>query len=103
MASIDGDTTAVVAYMIYYFMREYLFNDVREDRVAAFFDDRLDWNRIVQRHGSRAAFKRHLRMSQSSFNKLLSYIPHDLKVNQVQGTQQGGAIIPVIHLYCTLR
>jgi hypothetical protein len=49
MASIDGDTTAVlVAYMIYYFMREYLFNAMGEDRAAAFFDDRLDWNRIVE-------------------------------------------------------
>jgi DDE superfamily endonuclease len=42
-------------------------------------------------------------MSHASFNKLLSYIRHNLEVDQVQGSQCGGAILPEIRLYCTIR
>jgi hypothetical protein len=58
------------------------------------FDDRLDWGRIVARHGSRAAFKRHLRMSLASFNKLLSYIRPKLEVDELQSLRGGVLSFP---------
>jgi DDE superfamily endonuclease len=39
----------------------------------------------------------------SKFNKLLSYIPPELKVDELQSARQGGAILPEIRLYCMLR
>ena len=42
-------------------------------------------------------------MQKDSFEKLLSYIRHDLIVNEVMAKPRGGAIIPELCLFCTLR
>ena len=42
-------------------------------------------------------------MSKESFDKLLGYIRHDLMVNETMANQKGGAIIPEMCLFCTLR
>lgn len=42
-------------------------------------------------------------MSEESFDKLLSYIRHDLVENEMMANPRGGAIIPEIRLFCTLR
>ena len=47
--------------------------------------------------------KRHLHMSLTSFEKLLSLIRKSLKVDSAMAQLQGGVIIPEIALYCTLR
>jgi hypothetical protein len=99
----DTDIAIVVAYILY-FLQEYLLKLQEEERAPALFDDCLDWGRITARHGSRASFKWHLRMLLSSFNKLLSYIRPELEVDILQSSRRGGgAIIPEIRLYCTLR
>jgi hypothetical protein len=42
-------------------------------------------------------------MSQESFEKLLSYIRHDLEVNETMANLRGGTILTEICLYVTLR
>jgi hypothetical protein len=99
----DTDIAVVIAYMIYFYMQECLFNTQGHSWLPALFNDRLDWGRIVGRHGTRASFKRHLCMSLSSFNKLLSYISPELEVDILQSSRREGAILPEIKLYCTIR
>jgi hypothetical protein len=85
--AINEDVAVFVAYMIYYFMQEYLLQARADDRAPALFDDRLNWARIIAKHGTRSSFKRHLRMSLPSFNKLLSYIRPELEVDELQSAQ----------------
>ena len=54
-------------------------------------------------HGKRKQFHRHLRMTLESFNLLLSYIKQDIQPNSMMAALRGGAIIPELRLYCTLR
>jgi hypothetical protein len=42
-------------------------------------------------------------MSQESFEKLLSYVRDDLKVNETMANLRGGTILPELCLYVTLR
>jgi hypothetical protein len=42
-------------------------------------------------------------MSLTSFNKLLGYSRDDLSVNEEMAMRRGGAIIPELCLYCTIR
>lgn len=73
------------------------------DRNPSLFEQRMLWNRIIERHSGRFPFKRHLRMEVESFDKLLSYIRADLEVDQRMAALRGGAILPEICLYITLR
>jgi hypothetical protein len=43
-------------------------------RSPLLFDQCLIWNDIVEKHSQRDAFRRHLRMSEASFHKLLDLI-----------------------------
>jgi hypothetical protein len=72
-------------------------------RNPSVFDQRLNWADYVTKHENRPFIRRHLRMPLVSFNKLLSYIREDLEVNQEMAARRGGAIIPEICLFCTLR
>jgi hypothetical protein len=74
-----------------------------QSRDPSVFDQRLNWEEYVRKHGNRQFFRRHLRMTVPSFNKLLSYIREDLEVDQEMASLRGGVIIPEICLYCTLR
>jgi hypothetical protein len=74
-----------------------------EPRVKSVFDQRLEWGKFIKRHGKRQFFKRHLRMKPKSFNKLLSYIKDDIQPDEAMADLRGGAIIPEVRLYCTLR
>jgi hypothetical protein len=74
-----------------------------EPRAKSVFDQRLDWKAFQTRHGKRQFFRRHLRMKKSSFKKLVSYIRDDIQPNEMMAELRGGAIIPEIRLYCTLR
>jgi hypothetical protein len=49
-------------------------------RNPSIFDQRLKWDEFAGKHGSRTVFKRHMRMSLASFNKILGYIRADLEV-----------------------
>jgi hypothetical protein len=67
-------------------------------------EQRLNWDNYVEKRNRRPEeFRRHLRMSLQSFNKLLGYIRHDLEVNELMASLRGGTIIPEICLFCTLR
>jgi len=80
-----------------------MYNAITHEKTPSLFEQRLNWNEIVRKHGARQAFRRHLRMSTASFDKLLSYIKADLEVNERMASLRGGAILPEIKLYCTLR
>ena len=47
--------------------------------------------------------KRHLRMSLTLFEKILSFIRQSLEVDSAMAQLRDGVIIPEIVLYCTLR
>ena len=67
------------------------------------FDQQLCWCTFVSNHRGRIELKRHLHMSMSSFDKLLSYIRTSLEVDSDMAQLGGGVIIPEILLYCTLH
>jgi hypothetical protein len=67
------------------------------------FEQRLNWLKLVDEQYDRDIFFRHLRMSIESFNKLLGFIRDDLVVNEEMAMRRGGAIIPELCLYCTIR
>jgi hypothetical protein len=75
----------------------------KKKRNASTFDQRLSWSVFCQKHVLRGSFKRRLRMTKESFDKLLSFIYEDLLVKEVMAEMRGGSIIPEICLYCTLR
>jgi len=79
-----------------------LFN-VPIPRRPSLFDQRLQWADFCARYGTRRDFQRHIRMSPASFKKLLSFIRDDLMVDQEMANIRGGAILPEIALYATLR
>jgi hypothetical protein len=72
-------------------------------RAPSFFDQRLLWNDVLHSHGNRCNFTRHLRMSSESFHKLLSYVSDALTVNHEMASLRGGAVMPELCLYLTLR
>ena len=74
-----------------------------ENRTPSFFDQRLKWDVLLQKYGDQTNFTRHLRMSPSSFNKLLALIRPALKANELQASYRGGLIIPELRLYCCIR
>jgi hypothetical protein len=75
-----------------------------QQRDPSVFDQRLMWTDYVERHTRRnGTFTRRLRMELDSFNKLLEFIREDLEVNQDMADLRGGAIIPELCLFCTIR
>lgn len=76
---------------------------IRKSRHPSMFDARLSWDTFCSRHCHRADFTRHIRMSFESFEKLLSFIRDDLEVDKDMAALRGGAILPEICLYVTLR
>ena len=77
--------------------------EVEESRATSVFDQRLEWGKFTKKHGKRQFFKRHLRMKPKSFKKLVSFIKDDIQPNERMAEMRGGAIIPEIRLYCTIR
>jgi DDE superfamily endonuclease len=80
-----------------------LFFVIRTTRNASQYDQRLQWDAYCNRHVARGTFHRRLRMSKASFDTLLSYVYHDLLVDEEMAKLRGGSIIPDLCLYCTLR
>jgi hypothetical protein len=70
---------------------------------SSFFDQHLCCDKYCEKHTSRGSFKIRLRMHKHSFDKLLLYGHQDLLVNETIAKPRGGAIIPELCLYCTLR
>ena len=80
-----------------------VFNLSPTSRRCSTFDQRLCWSTFVSNHGRQTELKRHLRMSLTSFEKLLTFIRQSLEVDTAMAQLRGGVNIPEIVLYCTLR
>ena len=74
-----------------------------KERNPSFFEQRLNWAEYRDKHEQRGTFKCRLRMSPTSFYKLLELIKDELLVNETMAKPRGGPIIPELCLYCTLR
>jgi DDE superfamily endonuclease len=72
-------------------------------RNPSIFEQRLCWEAYCDKHVARGTFRRRLRMSKPSFDKLLSYIRTYLVVNEVKAKMRGGSICPELCLYSTIR
>lgn len=75
----------------------------RESRNPSLFTQRLNWEAFVATYGDRRDYKRHMRMTRTSFDKLLSFIRNDLEKDQHMAWLRGGPILPEIMLYCCIR
>ena len=89
--------------VLLYFAAFLVWKKIPRRRNSSPFAQRLYWQQYSDFHTECGTFKRRLRMSKSSFNKLLGMIRHKLEVNQKRAKSRGGAIIPELCLYCTLR
>ena len=73
-------------------------------RAPSIFAQRLYWIKYCKQHVAHGTFKRRLRMTHDSFNKLLEMGVHrDLEVQENVANSRGGPIIPELCLYCTIR
>ncbi len=72
-------------------------------RNPTLFDERLQWELFVGKFGNRAEFKRHIRMSAPSFQKLIDFIGPSLEVDFEMARRRGGQIYPELCLYACLR
>ena len=75
----------------------------RNRRCPALFDGRLHWYTFLIKFGSIVEFKRHIRMSSSSFNKLVELLRPSLEVNTIMAELRGGPICPEICVYACIR
>ena len=67
------------------------------------FQQKLNWERLLEKHKHLPSFRRHLRMSVTSFQKLVDFIRTEVDVDESQAGKRGGKIIPELCVYCTLR
>ena len=103
-ALLTDDESMVAGQLLLWYVFAYLaWQKVPRQRTVTPFAQRLYWESFCQHHNAKGTFKRRLRMSHSSFNKLLSLIRDRLEVNTTRAKARGGAIIPELCLYCTLR
>jgi hypothetical protein len=72
-------------------------------RNRSLIEQRLRWKEYCTRHQQRGTLFRRLRMRKDSFDKLVLLLAEDLVVDEVAASKRGGAIIPEICVYCTLR
>ena len=72
-------------------------------RSPSMFDQRLQWESFIMKHAGRQDLKRHLQMSHTSFNQLLSFLRDKLEVDNRMASLRGGAILPELCLYACLR
>jgi hypothetical protein len=72
-------------------------------RNPSLFDQRLLWVDFEEKFRYRHDIRSHLRMSHTSFHKLLAWIYNDLTVNERMANLRGGAILPELCLYSTIR
>ena len=80
-----------------------LMSDDAEVRIQTPLVQRLKWTKFVLNYKNRPLFRRHLRMTYTSFSKLLDRIKVLIDVDDNTASKRGGKIIPEIHLYATIR
>ena len=86
-----------------YFFAFMAWMSIPSHRNASIFMQRLYWDEYCAIHVQRGTFKRRLRMSKESFDKLLAFLFDRLAVNEASANARGGPIIPELCLYCTIR
>lgn len=74
-----------------------------ERRNRSLIQQRLAWDEYCERHHQRGTLMRRLRMRKDSFDKLVALLGDALDVDGAAANKRGGAILPEICLYCTLR
>jgi DDE superfamily endonuclease len=74
-----------------------------DERRSALYEQRLAWEEYCLRHHERNTLGRRLRMQKHSFDKLVQLLEADLLVDENFAELRGGAIIPPLCVYCTLR
>jgi hypothetical protein len=89
-----GVEMAVVASILLSFLLVILPELLGVERAPSTCDQRMVWENIVLKQGNQATFKRHLRMSAESFDKLLSYIRPLLEADEIQGARREGGHSP---------
>jgi hypothetical protein len=72
-------------------------------RSGSLIEQRLAWDDYCGRHHQRGTLLRRLRMRKDSFEKLVHLLGEALVVNKAAADKRGGAILPEICVYCTLR
>jgi hypothetical protein len=75
----------------------------RGGRSGSLIEQRLAWDDYCGRHHQRGTLLRRLRMRKDSFEKLVHLLGEALVVNKAAADKRGGAILPEICVYCTLR
>jgi len=74
-----------------------------EKRNPPLFQQRCCWDNCAELHDRRGSLKRRIRMSHESFDKLLALTCDDSLVREALAKPRGGAVIPELRLFCTLR
>jgi hypothetical protein len=74
-----------------------------EGRIVSIFDQRLLWTDFLSRFSISMDFYHITRMHASSFSKIVEMIRDELEVDFSMAALQGGAILPELCLYLTLR
>jgi len=78
--------------------------ELKQKRARATLQQRCRWDRFVLLNHDRPMFRRHLRMTYTSFLVLLDKIrPHLPVMDEKMGALRGGIIIPELRLYATIR
>jgi DDE superfamily endonuclease len=103
----NDELTLLIMYDYYtrlVLMTGILLNNSNTTRSAPLFIQKLKWAEYINKFNNHPQFiKRHLRMTLPSFYKWLSYIKEGLLVDQSKAACRGGAILPELCLFCTLR
>jgi hypothetical protein len=81
----------------------FLLTDNAEVRIKTSFHQRMRWKKFVLNYQNQPLFCQHLRMTYTSFSKLLDRIKVLIDVDDNMAYKRGGEIIPEIHLYATIR
>jgi len=72
-------------------------------REPSHFQQRINWLKFSDDPARHGTFKRRLRMSKVSFDKLLNLLRYDLLSDEEQASCRGGSIIPEVCLHVTIR
>ena len=97
----DDSASEVLSQLFLFAFGCFLF--APESRNPSLHQQRCNWDAHTEIHGRRGTLDRRLRMSHKSFDKLLALIYDELYVKEVLAKPRGGAIIPEISLFVTLR
>jgi hypothetical protein len=88
----DDDHKAIIvsAIMLLFFSQAVLAWTYMAQRAPSLYAQRIIWEKILETHRTRTAFKWHLRMSPTSFDRLLSFICPSFELDKRMAFLRGG-------------